>query len=64
MRIGDPVKVKHGTGRIVGKDLPESQWVWRWIVQVSEPTEEHAEFISHFRDAQLCYFPEHVSAIS
>ena len=45
LKIGSAVQTIHGTGIIVGKDLPESR-AWRWIVEIA--------------GKRLCYFPREV----
>ena len=51
MKKGDTVKTEHGTGVIIGKDMPESR-AWRWIVKITEPGE--------YKDRELCYFAREV----
>jgi len=54
-RVGDIVETEHGRGRIVGKDLTHSR-VWRWIVEVIEPTAAAAGMVARL-GGRLCYFP-------
>lgn len=53
MKLTDKVKTIHGTGIIIGKDMPESR-TWRWIVKITKPNEKLDKLI--FPDFKLCYF--------
>ena len=55
MKIGDRVRVQHGRGTIVGKDLPDCE-CWRWIVRVDDPLPECAVIVEGFKGRELCYF--------
>jgi hypothetical protein len=46
MKIGDRVMTPDGLGRIVGKDLPDSE-VWRWAVRLDRPP---------YGPGVVCYF--------
>jgi len=59
VKIGSRVTIKHGSGVIVGKDMPEIR-CWRWVVKVDNPKPEHAEMVRRFKNAELCYFHKNV----
>lgn len=62
--IGTKVRTQHGTGQVVGIDLPNShERIRRAIVQITEPTEAAAEMVARFKDQRLCYFDNEVQSI-
>ena len=55
MKIGDEVETEHGTGIIIGKDLPLSR-VWRWVVKITTPKEDrniHRQFCYNEKEIVL-----------
>jgi hypothetical protein len=56
MEIGSKVTTKHGSGVIIGKDLPESNDLWRWIVEINNAHPKYTYFVESL-NSRLCYFP-------
>ena len=60
VHIGDKVKVEHGEGIIIGKDLPLDKF-WRWIFELSPGYRTNfTEFLNH----RPCYLPKEVQLVT
>ncbi len=62
LKVGSNVSVEHGLGEIVGKDLPDSKDIWRWVIKINKPKPEYMDMVNRFKGAKLCYMDNEVYA--